>query len=176
MRLTVSAEQILQLQNKLHSNSSFRVFWQCWSNYSGMFYIAGVLWLWYSLRTTEIPWQLALQMIIGIIIARFIVTPIISAFHKKQRPYQQLQFEPITSIWLSWKTTAKNSFPSRHLMVLSVISVITLSYNYYLGLVFMGMTMLTGVGRVILGYHWVVDIVGGMILGAMIGLLVSFSL
>jgi undecaprenyl-diphosphatase len=81
------------------------------------------------------------------------------------RPFIDLNIAPLYS-------EVGYSFPSVHMTVLTAISFIVFSLNKKIGIIFFMISIITGVSRIIIGVHYPLDILGGLILG----LIVSFSL
>lgn len=157
-------------QQKLSSSLTFRRWWQFWSNYSFVFFvIAGLL----LVRSENITALIVLTAC-SFIFARLLVTTLINLVYKKQRPYQKFNFNPITSNFFSLRTSTPNSFPSRHSIAFSAVAGSVFVFNPVIGLVLLVVTAITGIGRVILGYHWPSDIVAGVVFGSITGYFVTF--
>lgn len=167
--INLSEQKYRYWQNKLATSSAFRLWWQFWSNYTFIFFVA--VFLFYF--TYESFWALVFNSIIAFIVSRFIITEVINFFYKKQRPYQKYKFNLITSKFFSWRTDEHKSFPSRHSITFSSVAVVVMFLSFPAGLILLLATAITGVGRIILGYHWPVDILGGLIMGAIIGYIIS---
>ncbi|MDQ3018655.1 MAG: phosphatase PAP2 family protein, partial [bacterium] len=90
------------------------------------------------------------------------------------RPYQKYKFAPITSRFFSLRTVKPNSFPSRHTTAFASVSAVVLLFNPIVGLALYAVTVMTGIGRIILGYHYPTDIVGGLTLGTLIGVITVY--
>lgn len=156
-------------QQRLVTNPLFRYWWQFWSNYAFVFYIAVATYLAFSPDVYKLIWLSAGAFFI----ARFVVTVIINLFYKKQRPYQKFKFEPITSNFFSLRTNEPNSFPSRHAITFTSVATVIFVFNPVVGLMLLVVTVMTGIARVILGYHWPADILAGLILGSITGYVVT---
>jgi membrane-associated phospholipid phosphatase len=59
------------------------------------------------------------------------------------------------------------SFPSRHILSATLISVLYLPYNLVIAVASASLTLLLGALRVLLGYHFPRDITAGLIIGIM---------
>ena len=167
--INLSEQTYRSWQNKLATSSTFRLWWQFWSNYTFIFFVAVFL-FYFGQESFK---QLVLHSVVAFIVSRFIVTVLINFFYKKQRPYQKYKFNLITSKFFSWRTDEFNSFPSRHSITFSSVAVVVMFLSFPAGLILLLATAITGVGRVILGYHWPVDIIGGLIIGAIVGYITS---
>lgn len=156
-------------QQQLAVNKLFRYWWQFWSNYAFVFYILAGFYLFSRVELVQLVWV----GIASFVMARFIVTVAINLFYKKTRPYQKFNFEPITSKFFSLRTSTPNSFPSRHAITFASVAATVFVFNPLVGLGLLVVTTMTGVARVILGYHWPTDIAAGLILGSTIGYFVT---
>jgi|GEM_PF-907572 undecaprenyl-diphosphatase len=156
-------------QRKLETNKLFRYWWQFWSNYSFVFYlIAGFILLFED--------NLVAIIILGLtsfVVARMIITVAINSVYKKQRPYQKFNFNVITSRFFSMRDVNFNSFPSRHSIAYASVAGSILVFNPIVGIALLIVTVVTGVARVILSYHWPSDILTGLTLGSITGYLLT---
>jgi|GEM_PF-2656479 len=64
------------------------------------------------------------------------------------------------------------SLPSGHVTVISAISTIMWSVDYRLGIVFFIFTIFVAISRMIIGVHYPIDVICGLILGVLIGLFI----
>ncbi len=172
----VTKEQYLYWQNLLSTNLFFRYFWQFWSNYS--FIILGLVFVEilvnYNLQKFEFAVVCSLA---SFIIARIVLVSLINLFYHRTRPYQKYNFQPITSKLFSFQTKIHNSFPSRHAAALSSVAIVLMILFPYVGLGFLlPMLVLTGFGRVILGYHYPTDILAGVFIGLLSAVLSIYVL
>lgn len=80
------------------------------------------------------------------------------------RPYEILHLPPIAH-----KDTKGKSFPSRHVFSAAVISAALFYLHPHLGFLFMAVAVLQAVNRVLLGVHWLRDVVAGLLFGWLCG-------
>lgn len=120
----------------------------------------GLLW-WLGDETWE---QLALVMIIGIIITAVVVM-VIKFSVRRSRP--QGEWGRI------YRSTDPHSFPSGHAARSTMLAVIALGLGpLWLGLSLLIWAPLVGLARIILRVHYPSDVLAGMVLGIIMGVLV----
>ena len=108
--------------------------------------------------------QLALVMIIGIVITAVVVM-VIKFTVRRSRP--QGEWGRI------YRSTDPHSFPSGHAARSTMLAVIALGLGpLWLGLSLLIWAPLVGLARVILGVHYPSDVLAGMVLGIIMGVLV----
>jgi len=101
----------------------------------------------------------------SIIVSRLFIVELIRFFYHRPRPiilYNLNQLIPETGY----------SFPSGHSTIFFAASAAIFCYNKKLGVIFFVASVLMNISRVIVGVHYLSDIIGGMILGS----IVAFSL
>ncbi|MDQ3018591.1 MAG: phosphatase PAP2 family protein, partial [bacterium] len=157
-------------QGKLQESSLFRRWWQFWSNYAFIFFAAAGL----GLTQQYNGYQILVLSFISFVVARGIVTTLINLGYHRVRPYQLYKFNPITSRFFSLQTAKPNSFPSRHTTAFTSVAAVVTMFNPVAGIILYGVTVMTGLGRIVLGYHYPTDILGGLTLGTLIGVLTVF--
>lgn len=167
MNINVSEQKYKQWQDQLRNQQNFRQFWIFWSNYSLVCFVAAFL---IGLRTFHFA-QILVLAPVSFVVARAIVIPILNRYIKRQRPYQLYHFEPITTWLFSWKTEDPNSFPSRHVTSFAAITGAFLIFSLPLGLALLAVTILSGIGRVVLGFHFPKDVIWGSVIGFAVSLL-----
>lgn len=165
--------KFLQYQNKLHDSAWYK-------KLVSFFGIYGILIIpiefGFLAKETDLIFAL---LYIGL--AFFLTWPILADlifyFYKKQRPYQKFGFTPATSSWLFTRVHQKpNSFPSRHMMAIFSVSTAVFFYLPVVGICGLLMGVMIGPSRVVLGYHYPIDIVFGTLFGVISGALVYFYL
>ena len=107
----------------------------------------------------------ALLSAVTCLLALYICTLLRVAFNRR-RPYEVYDTMPALD-----KDTKGKSFPSRHLTSIAVIAVNLLAINIPLGIVFLLLTAVMGTLRVLLGVHFIKDVVVGALIGIVIGVL-----
>jgi undecaprenyl-diphosphatase len=120
----------------------------------------GVLW-WFG----DAYWKhLALVMLIGIIVTALIVM-VIKFTVRRSRP--QGEWGRI------YRKTDPHSFPSGHAARSTMLAVLALGLGpLWLGLCMLVWAPLVGLARIMMGVHYPSDILAGMVLGALFGVLV----
>jgi len=93
----------------------------------------------------------------------YIVSFIIKHIFKIPRPFITNHITPLV-------LESSYSFPSSHVTVITALTVIVWKMNRKWGVVFAIFTVLIALSRMILGVHYPVDVLGGMIIGIFIGL------
>jgi membrane-associated phospholipid phosphatase len=159
--MLISDQQYLAWQKKLVENKFFRRFWVFWGIYiSGLFAVGNLAFFFKNYRMVAIlGWA-------AFLLARFVILEIIYFFYKRPRPCQRLNFHPpISIVFISWVNKRFDSFPSGHAASLAAISTAVFFFIPFLGFLGFIATILNGVGRGILGYHYISDVLAGWILG-----------
>ncbi len=114
--------------------------------------------------TKESIWSLAeVLLILGL---PFLAVTVLRGLINAKRPYELYDFYERKP-----KEKLGRSFPSRHAYSSAVISVLTLFINSFLGGVLVFFTVLLCVCRVLLGIHFVRDVLCGGIIGALAAIL-----
>jgi membrane-associated phospholipid phosphatase len=154
-------------QKRIAEKVFFRRFWVFWGIYSVALVFIVALYL-VSLGQIKIV-GLAFA---AFVLARVIISPLIFLLYKKQRPYQKLNFTTFYSRLFSAQTIKLTSFPSDHAISFAAISAVFCWYFPYLGFILIPTTLLNGLARIILGYHYVIDVAAAWVLGILSAILV----
>lgn len=104
--------------------------------------------------------RLVLTAYLGAVIGRLILIPIIRLFYFRPRPFINGEINQLIS-----HNPAEASFPSGHTTIMFAISFAVFAYNRKLGSVFLIVSFWSTVSRIIVGVHFPLDIVGGIIVG-----------
>lgn len=157
-------------QKHIASNKLYRYFWEFWAIYSFVFFLVAFVFIYLFGGNDYDNWQFVLvQSAVAFFLARVVIITIINLFYKRERPYQKFSLNPITSNFLSFKTTRPNSFPSRHTLAYMAVAAVIVMYYPVIGAGLVVVSILAGVGRIVLGYHWPSDVIVGAILGYLVG-------
>ena len=105
-----------------------------------------------------------IMLILGAGAFAFVSSYIIKIISKIPRPFVELKLTPLFM-------ESGFSFPSSHVTVISAISVIAWNIDYRLGIVFFIFTILVAISRMIIGVHYPIDVLGGLVIGISIGLI-----
>jgi membrane-associated phospholipid phosphatase len=103
--------------------------------------------------------------ILALIVGRFVFAESIYRLFPMPRPYQHYKLKPPFSRLLSWKHKTFDSFPSGHTSGLVAASVFIMYFFPVIGVCGLILAILTGFARVITGFHFILDIFGGIVFG-----------
>lgn len=96
----------------------------------------------------------------------FVAVTIFRKIVNSDRPYTRDNITPLIP-----RDKGGESFPSRHTASLGIIAMAGLYYNIWLGAVLWCMTVIQGFVRIICGVHYPKDIISGIIISILCGLL-----
>lgn len=153
-------------QNRLQKGDWYKWWWQFWSNYSWLLILPIFVYIYFNLQAQVF----VTEVVIAFVISRLILVPIVSWLFPQARPYQKYKFPPVTSIFLSRQTSKLNSFPSSHVISIMAACGVILLISSLLGVLMLIIGLMTGWGRVVLGYHYPKDVVFSVIFGLIIGI------
>ncbi len=125
------------------------------------FWLAGLALLWW-LGTDY--WKRELLVMIISILAAALVVFVVKLIVRRRRPEGE---------WGKfYRNTDPHSFPSGHAVRAMMLAVIMLGMSAWTGLVLLVWAPLVGLARVAMGLHYLSDVLAGMVLGAVIGVVV----
>lgn len=99
------------------------------------------------------------------LLARGLLTEIIRFFYHHPRPFDFYGFQPLIA-------ESGSSFPSGHMTFLFAIAMAVWYANKKWGVVYFILSAAVGVARIYAGVHWPYDIVGGIVVGVLSGIVV----
>ena len=88
------------------------------------------------------------------------------SFYNRPRPYQTWDIQPLIK-----KDSLGKSFPSRHVFSATVIAMLVLTLNPWLGGTMLFLAMALAFLRVLGGVHYPSDVLAGYVIGILVGLL-----
>ena len=90
----------------------------------------------------------------------FVLLSVFRSVVNRPRPYEKFEVPPVIK-----KDTKGNSFPSRHVFSATMIAMtfVLMSPWSWLGCIFLGISILLAVVRVVSGVHYISDVVAGMV-------------
>ncbi len=120
----------------------------------------------------ELDWRhqlfLIISTVLGVIVSRGIVTEVVRLLYQRPRPFLVLDFTPLVD-------AIGAAFPSGHAAFFFALAFVFLWLKRTWGWWFLAFAVMNGIARVVAGVHWITDILGGVIAGA-IGFAVVFML
>lgn len=162
----ISEPNYLKWQKWLVSKAWFGRLWGFWAVDSVLLLFP--LLIYFSLTGRL---RIVLGALASAIFGRYLVSPLIYLFYKKARPYQSLKFALSRTGLFSRVVERNNSFPSDHATGLMAIAVFTVLFFPAWGAALFLLALFNGIGRVILGYHYPIDVISGWVLGTVCGVL-----
>ncbi len=100
------------------------------------------------------------ELSIAAIVARGLITEWIRFAYYNARPFEALGFQSLIP-------ESGASFPSGHMTFLFALGVVVWLYNRKFGYWFLGLSFVVGMARIGAGVHWPLDILGGILVGAL---------
>jgi len=157
----------LDWQEKISARRSLRLALRLFGVYSVL--IFGLLGVYLALHSLRTFWQ----GLAALVLARLVLVPLIDLFYRKQRPYQKYSFDVGRSALLLRPSQKPDAFPSQHVTSLAAISMAIWFFSPALAVAALVLTALTGLARIVLGYHDLYDILGGILIGGALGFILA---
>lgn len=108
-------------------------------------------------RIYAVAWWL-----LSAIISRGIITSALKFFFYRQRPFVALGIDPV------FHPMDMPSFPSGNMTFYAVLIAPVWYLNRKWGMIYTGLVVLMGIARMYGGVHWPTDIIGGLVLAAIV--------
>lgn len=130
--------------------------------------LTAVMYLVYPLLLIYLFLKQQSQLIPAIFIlgVSFILVSLMRKMINVARPYEAWQINPLIQ-----KDTQGQSMPSRHVFSATIISMAVLRLNPILGILFLVLSLVIAICRVIGGVHYPHDVAAGYLIGIICGLL-----
>lgn len=102
----------------------------------------------------------------------FVLVSVFRHFFNAQRPYEKYGYIPIGKNNLK----SGKSFPSRHVFSAFVISFVFLDYSTVLGAVFISLSFVLGIIRILSGVHFLKDVLAGITAAALVYIIMLLAM
>lgn len=129
-----------------------------------VYVVSAVFFLW-----TPLGRQVGYSVAISLCIAWGICLQVCAYIFPLRRPYQKYGFTPLAGMGVFSRVDADyDSFPSGHAVALAVATIFLFVVSVPLGVCSLLVLGLSAVSRVVLGYHYMVDVTAGILLGTLV--------
>ena len=98
----------------------------------------------------------------------FVVLSLVRKWINRKRPYETFELPPVIP-----KSTKGHSFPSRHVFSSTIIAMTFLLVSpwSWLGIIFLGLSVILAIVRVLSGVHYISDVLAGFLTAVLCALL-----
>lgn len=103
--------------------------------------------------------------ILAVILSRGIIVEVFRFFYHHPRPFDALGFAPLIG-------ESGYSFPSGHTSFFFALAMAAFYLNRKFGVWFLVLAAINGLARIYVGVHWPFDILGGVLVGVLCGIVV----
>lgn len=110
-----------------------------------------------------------LLKIIVVPLCTFMVVTIFRKIFNRQRPYQKFGIQSVFN-----KTKDGQSMPSRHTASAFIIAMAILFLNFKIGIIYLILSLFIAISRVLAGVHFVSDVLVGMFISILSGIIFFF--
>ncbi len=118
-------------------------------------------------KTTKERMSVLLFSVLAMLLSRGILTEAIRLFFPRQRPFEAFGFTPLIP-------ESGSSFPSGHAAFFFALSFAIFAVDKKWGWWFIGLSLLNGLARVFVGVHYPSDIAGGLLIGLVSYLVITY--
>ncbi len=108
---------------------------------------------------------LLIEGVLGILLARGIITELIRFFYHHPRPFEVLSISSLIP-------ESGGSFPSGHAAFFFALATTIFFINRHWGSWYFILSFINGVARVFAGVHWPLDIAGGILVGILSAIII----
>lgn len=116
-------------------------------------------WLKSSAKTR---WQFAAAVILTGT-AALVLSKLAGRFYFHHRPFVVQNIRPLIP------HSDDNGFPSEHTLLATTLATVVYFYRRRVGIALFVLVIVVGISRILAHLHWAIDIIGGLILGALAG-------
>lgn len=107
-------------------------------------------------------WQFAAVVVLAGITA-LVLSKLASWLYFHHRPFVVQNIKPLVS------HGDDNGFPSDHTLLATTLATAVYFYRHRVGMALLALAAIVGISRILAHVHWGIDIIGGLILGAIAG-------
>ncbi|MDE2188512.1 MAG: undecaprenyl-diphosphatase [Patescibacteria group bacterium] len=132
-----------------------------------LFVLPVLIWGIYFLSQPRTNWKHMVIFAISSALLTYAIAVICGWFYYDPRPFVVGNFTPLIP------HAADNGFPSDHALLVSSIAMIGTMWNKKLGLVLWILAALVAVGRVCVGVHHPIDVIGSAVIAVLVTVLVN---
>ena len=118
-----------------------------------------------SRKDSRVRLFIFIEGVLAVIIARSIITETIRFFYHHPRPFEALSLSPLVQ-------GDGYSFPSGHAVTFFSLAMVLYYFDKRIGSWFFLFAFINGVSRIIAGVHFPLDIIGGIVVGVLSGVMV----
>jgi len=129
--------------------------------------VLAALWAWYR-GNKKYAWGYGIALVSGLI-ARYVVAAAIRHFYMRPRPFVELGVSHIVN-------DTASSFPSGHTIFMFALATVVYKFNKKIAWLLYALGLLIGIARVAGGVHYPSDILGGIVLGILTGIVINLCL
>lgn len=130
----------------------------------------GIMYCTYPLLILYLFWQKDIQFLRGILVPgiSFVLLSVFRAKFNRARPYEKFGVPPVIK-----KDTKGHSFPSRHVFSATMIAMtfLLISPWSWLGVIFLIVSVILAVVRVVSGVHFISDVLAGILVAVVAAML-----
>lgn len=167
----IAEKEYKHFQKRINESMVYKYFWIFWGNYAFVIFGLVAVWIFVNPDLHE-NWQALIGLsILSFVFSRGLVVSFINQFVKRVRPYQRYNTKPEETKFFSFRDDHHDSFPSRHTAAYFSVASVVFLFHPILGSILIATSVIAGVGRVVMGWHWPTDILVGAIIGSVVGYL-----
>lgn len=140
----------------------------------------GILWVMYKLlplgMVAAYPVMLTVKgfmkidldfyLMIAVPACTLVLITLMRKFIRRERPYEKYNFSPLFD-----RDGTKDSFPSRHTASAFIIAMSAFAISHILCAALLAVAVLIGLSRILAGVHFISDVLAGMLISVLAGII-----